>query len=397
MKPCKNFCMAPWVHMSIWQTGDAYPCCIYDWQTPIGNINEGGLRAAWNSPDMKDLRLQLLNNEQPAGCSKCYDYEAQGIHSYRNKMNTDYKHHENLIYKTNTDGSLDNINLPYFDIRFSNLCNMKCRTCGPHFSSKWAEDTDGKPNIIEITNPSLWNEIEEILPSIEEIYFTGGESMFMEQHYRLLKMLIDNNHFPKLTYNSNASRLGLKNHHISDYWKHFDEINFYVSFDQISEKAEFTRHGQSWETIFENLCFIRDNFKQVKIQPNPTISVLNILDIADIVRFCFDNKFTYKYNMNLNNLLVTPEYYSCTILPNHLKVKAEERIIKLIKELDNYNEMSSETRNTLISQLEGIVQFMNNKDNSAQIPVFKETMKKIDKLRNENFTTIFPELQELYA
>jgi hypothetical protein len=40
----KNFCMAPWTHMSVWQQGNAYPCCIYDWQDPIGNINESGIK-----------------------------------------------------------------------------------------------------------------------------------------------------------------------------------------------------------------------------------------------------------------------------------------------------------------------------------------------------------------
>ena len=30
--------------------------------------------------------------------------------------------------------------MPYIDFRFSNLCNFKCRTCGPDLSSSWYED-----------------------------------------------------------------------------------------------------------------------------------------------------------------------------------------------------------------------------------------------------------------
>ena len=69
---------------------------------------------------------------------------------------------------------------------------------------------------------------------------------------------------------------------------------------------------------------MRDNVPNLKLKPNPTISVLNIMDLADIIRYCFDNNFVYNFQMNINNLLITPEYLSCTILPKHLKNIAEQ-------------------------------------------------------------------------
>ena len=391
----ENFCMAPWVHISVWQTGDAFPCCIYDWTKSVGNINTSGFAGVWNSEDMKQLRLRMLNNEVSEGCAKCNWYDKQGILSYRYKFNNEYDHHYNLVQQTNSDGSVDKLNIAYFDVRFSNLCNMKCRTCGPHFSSKWAEDTEGKPKIVEINHPQLWNEIEDLIPNIEEIYFTGGESMFMDQHYKLLDMLIQNNQKPKLTYNSNASRVALGNRHIENYWKHFDNIFYGVSLDQVGVKAEYTRHGQPWNKIFDNLCYIRDNFDQVTIQPNPTINVLNILDLRDIILFLFDNNLATDFDINLSNILVGPQWLSITILPDELKDKAKHSLGQLKIDLNQYN-MYNERKQFLIDGIDSIINYLYSRNDQNLIKEFKIEMTKTDKIRNENFVEVFPELAVLY-
>ena len=396
-----HFCMAPWVHMSVWQTGDVYPCCIYDWNMPVDNINRSGIKGSWNSNDMRELRLRMLRDEPSPGCAKCINYDKQGIVSYRHKMNSEYNHHYDLVSTTQEDGSVEKMNLAYFDFRFSNLCNMKCRSCGPHFSSKWAEDVDGKPKVVEIDHPEMWEEIEEVLPTIEEIYFTGGESLFMPQHYRLLDMLIERGLKPRLTYNSNATRLSLKGKHIKDYWKHFDNIFYCVSLDQVGPKAEYTRAGQTWDTVYNNLCWIRDNFEQgydrgVVIQPNPTISVLNIMDLRYILNFLFDNNLATDFDINMNNLLIGPEWLSCTILPAHLKERAKENLLLLKQECDART-MYPQRHEFLNSSIDNVINFMYSKDDSHLIPKFREEMQKLDLKRNENFLRVFPELKDLYV
>jgi len=293
------------------------------------------------------------------------------------------------------------MNLAYFDVRFSNLCNMKCRSCGPHFSSKWAEDYVGKPEITEINHPEMWEEIEEILPTIEEVYFTGGESLFMPQHYRLLDMLIERGLKPRLTYNSNATRLSLKGKHIKDYWQHFDHIFYCVSLDQVGPKAEYTRNGQTWDTVYNNLCYIRDNFEQgydkgVVIQPNPTISVLNIMDLREIVNFLFDNQLVTDYDINLSNVLVGPDWLSITILPEHYKDAAKQKL-ELLKQDITDLKLYETRHNFLINGIDNIINFMYNKDDTHLIPRFREEMQKLDMKRGENFLRVFPELKDLYV
>ena len=302
---------------------------------------------------------------------------------------------------TQEDGTVEQMNLAYFDIRFSNLCNMKCRSCGPHFSSKWAEDINGKPEVIEINHQDMWDEIEEVLPTIEEVYFTGGESLFMPQHYRLLDMLIERGLKPRLTYNSNATRLSLKGKHIKDYWQHFDRIFYCVSLDQVEHKAEYTRAGQTWDTVFTNLCWIRDNFehsyeKGVVIQPNPTISVLNVVDLRHIVNYLFEHNIPTDFDINLSNLLVGPDWLSCTILPKHLKDLAKQNIELLKDDIDKM-EMYPQRKEFLNNGLDNIINFMYNSDDTHLIPEFRKQMQSLDLKRGENFLKVFPELKDLYV
>ena len=236
---------------------------------------------------------------------------------------------------------------------------------------------------------------------IRDRYFTGGESLFMPQHYRLLDMLIERGLSPRLTYNSNATRLSLKGKHIENYWKHFKNIFFCVSCDQVGTKAEYTRAGQKWSTVFENLCWIRDNFEHsydegVIIQPNPTISVLNILDLRKIINFLFEHNIPTDYDINLSNLLVGPDWLSCTILPKHLKEKAEENILLLKDDIAKIK-MYPQRKEFLDSGLDNIINFMNNSDDTHLIEAFRKEMQKIDLIRGENFLNVFPELKDLYV
>jgi len=229
--------------------------------------------------------------------------------------------------------------------------------------------------------------------------------LFMPQHYRLLDMLIERGLKPRLTYNSNATRLSLKGKHIKDYWQHFDKIFYCVSLDQIEHKAEYTRAGQTWNTVFTNLCWIRDNFehnyeKGVVIQPNPTISVLNVLDLREIVNYLYEHNIPTDYDINLSNILVGPEWMSITVLPKHLKDKAKENLLLFKQDVEKLfveKKIYPTRRQFLLDGIDNVINFMYSSDDTHLIPQFRKEMQKLDLKRGENFLKVFPELKDLYV
>jgi hypothetical protein len=87
------------------------------------------------------------------------------------------------------------------------------------------------------------------------------------------------------------------------------------------------------------------------------------------------------------NPLFTPEYFSITVLPNILKEKAAEKIIKYGKKLNSETGISMNGWNNIID-------FMYSEDKSMLYPNFKDKIKKIDNIRNTNIYLINPELND---
>ena len=133
----KTFCMFPWLHLNATPKGDIYPCCSNDYTTPFGNTKEITLKEAFNSDKMKQLRLDMLNERKNDICSFCYKHEEAGPYSFRNYSKEQFaKHFDSIVPTTQEDGTVEDFKMRYFDIRFSNICNFKCRTCGSEFSSQ---------------------------------------------------------------------------------------------------------------------------------------------------------------------------------------------------------------------------------------------------------------------
>ena len=142
-----TFCMMPWLHIHAFPDGRAYPCCFGLDQYPVGDLNKSSMTEVFNGKDMREMRLNMLSNRPSRQCGKCYDQEKSGFFSLRLSSNKHFGHNIGMIDNTTEDGTADFV-IKYWDIRFSNLCNFACRSCGTWFSSNWYEDhkkLTGKP------------------------------------------------------------------------------------------------------------------------------------------------------------------------------------------------------------------------------------------------------------
>ena len=134
LKESKTFCIYPWIHLHAYPTGEAYPCCHAEMGVgQVGNCRTNTLEEIWQGQPMADLRHAMLTETPHAACTRCYEQEQSGFFSGRRSAN---KHHGHHIKKLEENP----FEMTYWDIRFSNLCNLKCRSCGHIFSSQWYQD-----------------------------------------------------------------------------------------------------------------------------------------------------------------------------------------------------------------------------------------------------------------
>ena len=389
----KTFCMIPWTHIHGFPTGEAYPCCLGEMQHPIGNMRTNTLEEIWNGDAYKDMRQNMLNDNSCKECTRCYEQEEQGFFSMRNSSNKHFGHHIDKV----DQGVNPDFKLVYWDIRFSNQCNMKCRSCGPMFSSLWYDDhvkMHGKaPNHKRIewagkNKNDIWEQMIPHIDCIEQIYFAGGEPLIMQEHYNILKELVKREKFHlKLIYNTNFSITTWKDLDVLEMWKLFDSVSIGASLDAMGERAELMRSGTVWSETLAN----RD--RMLKVCPNvdfyisPTVSLMNIDHVVDFHKDWINRGFLKPQDLNVN-ILQSPDWYRADCLPEYLKNIVTKKIQEHIEWLSPQDHLQRATNGFKSS-----LSFMNNTDNTQNLKKFNQVTSQLDSVRNEKFYNIFPELK----
>jgi hypothetical protein len=388
----KTFCILPWVHFYANPDGTVLPCCIGDHNKPLGNVRKNTIKEIWNNNQYKAMRLKMLNGERCDECSACYHSEDNGIKSARQHQNIEFQDFNKLAYFTNTDGSLDSMDLKYLDIRWSNICNFKCRSCSSTYSSSWATEDNKhghtKPVFILSggeNNDTLFSQIKPHLANIREFYFAGGEPLLTDKHYEILDYLIEiGNTDVKLRYNTNLSNLYYKDKSIIDYWKQFSRVEVYASLDSWGDRAEYIREGTVWEEIETNVLKIRKEAPAVKLGVSSVVSAFNV---ATLIPFLDKITDMFGNNLNLNFYnLINPHYYSTSIIPDNLRESIIEKL-----ENTRYN-------NSINRQLDNVISHLKNSVYSEELRLeFLNVTDHYDEIRNRHFVETFPELAELYS
>lgn len=401
-----HFCILPWIHIHGYPEGKAYPCCDSQRYT-IGDMNEQSLEEIWNGEPMKQLRHNMLNKIDSPACTKCYDKEKIGYYTIRNSMNKHFGHHiKEVLPETHEDGQLDIFKMRYYDIRFSNLCNMKCRTCGDTFSSLWADENRKRfPWDIE-TNTVLQNKvtycgrhetdiIEQLIPHIpyvQQMYFAGGEPLIMPEHYTIINMLIEQERFDvKIVYNSNMSKVIHGGNNILEDWNKFKSVAVGASLDAQGPRAEYIRYGTKWKDIVENRKKMIEVCPRVDFYLSPTVSVFNVLHVGDFHRDWVEQGLIKPHSFHVNPLYF-PRDRAVDVLPPAIKAEATD---KLLKHIEWIKTQGREAIERCVPEFESLITQMNAEDRTDLIPEFFRVNDEVDKFRSEKFDDVFPELAEM--
>ena len=388
----KTFCMYPWIHLHAYPTGDAYPCCHAEMPEKVGNCQQQSMKEIWSGDKMKQLRESMLEENAHPACTRCYEQETAGFFSGRKSAN---KHHGHQIKKgLEIDPPFE---MTYWDIRFSNLCNLSCRSCGHIFSSSWYQDQLklAGPNWGKGNKPLFWagrhetdmiEQLYEHLDYVEQIYFAGGEPLMMDEHYLILEELERRGRFDvRLIYNTNFTKTKLKDRYVFDYWKKFKSVAVGASLDAMGERAEYIRKGTVWSDIETNRKIMMDMCPNVDFYISPTLSIQNALHLPDFHREWVERGFIQAQDLNVN-ILQDPFWLRIDIAPAEYKEKIR---IKFKQHLDWLRPLDKLNRATV--GFESALKFLDG-NNEQALPVFWKKMTELDAIRKENLLDVLPEL-----
>lgn len=395
-----NFCIVPWIHLNTEPTGKVKPCCAYfpsDKEEQWPRLQDMPLESIWNSGPQKKLRQKFLRNETPKGCDTCFVREASGSHSMRLAMNERFQKYVSIA-KNHTDdsGYVEDFNLRYWDFRFSNICNFKCRMCGHGLSSAWWDDLENKQGLTKILNSDYHKQdlikyVDQFIDSVEEIYFAGGEPLIMPEHYLIIDKLIEKNRYDVfLRYNTNLSTLKYKNYDLIEIWKRFHKVDIFASLDGTDGNAEYTRSGTDWQRVKGNLEYITNvskKFPNINLIISSTVHILNVFNFTDII----DEVLRLDLNPRrviASNLLM-PDYLKTALLPDHLKLKLKDKFDNHLETITN-----EENKQVIKEMYKSIIYYLDNKVNDKDMYDFLENTLRLDKLRNESVHEACPELSE---
>ena len=395
LKESKTFCIYPWIHLHAYPTGEAYPCCHAEMGVgQVGDCHKQTLKEIWYGDALNELRVNMLQEQKSAACTRCYEQEEAGFFSGRKSANKHHGHHIGNLKGTP-------FQMSYWDIRFSNLCNLSCRSCGHIFSSSWYQDqaalagptwaaNNKALNFAGKTKIDMWEQLIPHLDYVEQIYFAGGEPLMMEEHYNILDELERRGRFDvRLIYNTNFTQIKLKDRTVFDYWRKFESVAVGASLDDQHRRAEYIRRGTEWHKVIANRAEMIRTCPNVDFYISPTLSILNALSLPDFHRQWVETGLIQAQDLNVN-ILQDPAYLRIDIATPEYK----EQIIKKYKEhLEWLRPLDQLNRATV--GFESAINYMMATDNSELLPRFWAKTQELDRIRNESVLEVIPELAAL--
>jgi MoaA/NifB/PqqE/SkfB family radical SAM enzyme len=386
-----TFCSLPWRHLATHPDGGVTLCCVSDHTNGMSraknynpktflNLNENSIEEIVNSDYFKEVRLQMLNNEIPESCKRCFDEEKAGVRSKRMEENEKFSFTKNHAHEITADDGTIPVNFNFVELRLGNLCNLKCRTCNPNSSTKWmipyqrmqselkfVTQYDKKISTTWTEDEKFWEDLYRHSDDLELIYVNGGEPTLVEKHWKYLENLIDKKLNEKIVlwYNINMTNIPDK---LLSLWKKFKKVQITCSIDDLYERNDYIREGSDWNTIIDNLEKLQ-NEKWLHLSVCQTISWMNVYYINDFI------KFMKNRNLHVHmNYVYDPHFLSLQCLPYELKDHVLARCIDL--DQWQYNSLESQFRVS---------------DDTAIFKRGLEYTKWLDKCNNKNFKDTFPE------
>ena len=380
----ETYCVNAFHGLTVRTNGCVTTCCMAE-RYLAKSVKDESLATLFNDDFFKNIRSDLSQGIKSSNCNKCWDEESSGRKSKRLRDN------EILNFK-------EDAGLKILDLNLGNLCNIKCRTCGPWNSSKWVDEsyyTSEQSTDLDQHREKykqfrtafddesfFWESVNEVLPSIVQIDCYGGEPFLSKKQWSLIKTAVEQDFAKniKVHYNTNGTIWVdeqvelLSNMRIAD---------IAISIDGIGNRFEYMRHMASWEIVDANIKKAiewANKNSNVTLTLCYTISPLNIWYIPEIL--------DYGKELGINvylNLVHFPDYYNIQNIPESVKSIIEQHLLNYPSDTDSNK-----------FWIDSIIGFMKQKQHNPE--VWKEFVLRTnihDKYRQESYKETFPEFYKI--
>ena len=335
----KTYCPLPWIHLGTHPHGGVTPCCISDHtagknrarnygndRDEFFNLNDHNIDTHMNSDYFKEIRQQMLNDDKPVACMRCYDEEDKGIRSKRVHEIEQYPHRSLSWATSSTDanGGIP-LDLRFVELRLGNVCNVRCRTCNPASSSQWRRDYKELVETLDFVNDgyswldhkndfrwpeddAFYEDLYNCAPNMEVLYINGGEPTLIKAHWKYLRKLVESGRSKNIVlwYNINMTTLPEQ---AIPLWNEFKETRVCPSIDDLNIRNHYIRYPTYWADVRDNLNTLMQTELTVRI--TQTVSAYNFAYLEEFLDWApvpVDMNFVYD-----------PDFLSPAVLPPEVR------------------------------------------------------------------------------
>jgi len=358
-------CPLPWTGLAVEPDGAVKNCAIS--RRSIGNLQYSSIESILDNNINQGIRDSLSIDQWPKPCAQCERVEQLdplfSNRTYQLKLHQDVD--------INYAGSHS---LTQLDLRWSNTCNYACVYCSPALSSQWASELGVKVNAGRDNFIKLKDYTFDRLANIKEVYLAGGEPLLIKENLELLEKLHQVNPDCLIRITTNASTLKNK---IYNKIQEFNNVKWEVSVEATGAQFEYIRYPGVWSEFEDNLKQLLTDWDNVGITMN-----YFLLTADSIIE---TGLYLNSLGIDLNRIAVHP-----ITGPTFLDV----RNIKDLDHVTNYLNTYTEQATTFGKSLDNCAKFL-AKPFDKDVANVVYSLSNIDKRRNLNFITTFPNLNRL--
>ena len=408
----KSFCMLPWVHIAVDPNGDVKPCCVSSATvkkadgTPY-NLGNDKLNEIINSDGYKNIRSDMLDGKLVNGCEQCYKQEQHGV-SHRTFYNEHWSKNEYATSKLSAGTHIPET-VEYFDLRFGNLCNLKCKSCYAGNSSQLEKE------IIEIreSNPAInkyfgtkkyddindWYNTDVFMENITsqtdnvlELYITGGEPTIIDKNYEILNYFIERGKSKNISLKLNTNMTNMQDSFLNTI-SQYKQVVFFASIDGYGSMQEYIRYPSKWEQVNKNLCKVIENAKNnIFIKVTPVIQSSNLGRITELFEYLEEfNRVHNKMIVEIHPIILyNPLQLDFSYLPLDYKKTCWDRIEKWLEKSCKFQSLMFHNRIDSIKN-----KCLLEVDGKEQMNAFMEYNKIFDTHRGVSLQDVNPELYNI--